>query len=541
MPCSFEMMQDSEPSEALQPSTLDAAEIEVRPPGRCPALPPTPPVLPFWFLGLLNNASFVIMIASAKSISEGGTALVFLASIFPGLLVKLSAPYWFDRVSYARRLMVAAVLMVGCFVVVGTFSGGAGGEGRVGMQLLGVGLCSLQGSLGEASLLALAGKHDDSCVGDPPAAAEGEDSRSKGRCITAFCSGTGLAGVFGFAYKVLFNEVLGLSLRVTLYLAVGFAAMYWHCYYHYVDGMEPTIGGGAGGAHSGIASTESNNGAEEGCLLPGAHGDSPDDGGLESPQGYRGLKSSEERSAALDHLNEVRHLSDAGDVDHNHLGGGNADYPDELNDEYVRCAHGSADSITSPQRNDVDIATLTPLQRLRLSASFWPYMVPLFTVYAAEYALQSGTWTAIGFPVDSTQARDQFYIYSNWTYQLGVFISRSSGTFYQAPMSVLWMMPLLQCVNLVLFSYVASTHFWYDYTLLFPAFFVGLLGGAVYVNAYLRINSDMPKPIREFALSTVSVADTFGIICANILGLYIQSCLYHANGIQGAAVACPLE
>ena len=538
MPCSFEMMQDSESPEAWQQSDSDVAEIEVRPPCR---LPTTPPVLPFGLLGLLNNATFVIMIASAKSISEGGTALVFLASVFPGLLVKLSAPYWFERVSYARRLMAATVLMAGCFIVVGTFSGGAGAEGRVGMQLLGVGLCSLQGSLGEASLLALAGRHDDSCVGDAPAAAAGEDGRSKGRCITAFSSGTGLAGVFGFAYKVLVNEVLGLSLRVTLYLAIVFAAMYWHCYYHYLDGIEPSIGGVAGGAHSGIASIESSDGAEEGCLLPEGGGGGAGDGGLELPPGYRGLKWSVEGSAALDHHKEVHHLSDAGDVDHNHLRGGDADYADEWNDEYAQCAHDSSDSITSPHRHDVDIATLTPLQRLRLSASFWPYMVPLFTVYAAEYALQSGTWTSIGFPVDSAEARDEFYEYSNWTYQLGVFVSRSSGTFYQAPMSVLWIMPLMQCVNLVLFSYVASTHFWYDYTLLFPAFFVGLLGGAVYVNGYLRINADMPKPIREFALSTVSVADTFGVICANILGLYIQSCLYHTNGIQGAVVACPVE
>ena len=276
MPCSFEMMQDSESPEAWQQSDSDVAEIEVRPPCR---LPTTPPVLPFGLLGLLNNATFVIMIASAKSISEGGTALVFLASVFPGLLVKLSAPYWFERVSYARRLMAATVLMAGCFIVVGTFSGGAGAEGRVGMQLLGVGLCSLQGSLGEASLLALAGRHDDSCVGDAPAAAAGEDGRSKGRCITAFSSGTGLAGVFGFAYKVLVNEVLGLSLRVTLYLAIVFAAMYWHCYYHYLDGIEPSIGGVAGGAHSGIASIESSDGAEEGCLLPEGGGGAPTRGG----------------------------------------------------------------------------------------------------------------------------------------------------------------------------------------------------------------------------------------------------------------------
>lgn len=35
-------------------------------------------------------------------------------------------------------------------------------------------------------------------------------------------------------------------------------------------------------------------------------------------------------------------------------------------------------------------------ERLRATAGLWRYMVPLFVVYFAEYAMQSGTWTAIG-------------------------------------------------------------------------------------------------------------------------------------------------
>lgn len=31
-----------------------------------------------------------------------------------------------------------------------------------------------------------------------------------------------------------------------------------------------------------------------------------------------------------------------------------------------------------------------------LAAVLWPYMVPLALVYFAEYAMQSGAWTAIG-------------------------------------------------------------------------------------------------------------------------------------------------
>jgi hypothetical protein len=59
--------------------------------------------------------------------------------------------------------------------------------------------------------------------------------------------------------------------------------------------------------------------------------------------------------------------------------------------------------------------------------SLWPYMIPLFFVYMTEYMMQAGVWPAIGFPVESASARAQFYHYSNWIYQAGVFVSRSSG------------------------------------------------------------------------------------------------------------------
>ena len=46
-------------------------------------------------------------------------------------------------------------------------------------------------------------------------------------------------------------------------------------------------------------------------------------------------------------------------------------------------------------------------------------------------AVQAGTWTAIGFPVIDPGQRQAFYSTSNWCYQLGVFISRSSGLAFQ--------------------------------------------------------------------------------------------------------------
>mmetsp|Transcript_10177 Transcript_10177/g.14622 ORF Transcript_10177/g.14622 Transcript_10177/m.14622 type:complete len:106 (-) Transcript_10177:137-454(-) len=105
---------------------------------------------------------------------------------------------------------------------------------------------------------------------------------------------------------------------------------------------------------------------------------------------------------------------------------------------------------------------------------------------------------------------------------------------------MLWVMPMLQLVNLCIFWSISINHFWYDYSLLIMCFVVGLLGGGVYVQGYNRINADMPKELREFALSSASVADSVGILVADISSLFIQSCIYQSNGINGAVVDCPL-
>ena len=136
----------------------------------------------FLSIGFLNNVAFVVMLAVAKDISEGGTALVFIANTLPGFLVKLSSPYWFDRVSYCTRMRAGGILMGSSFSIVGLFSlfgKESSNDGKVGfpvlMQLFGVALGSMQASLGEASLLALCGKADGILNGQETSAASDEE------------------------------------------------------------------------------------------------------------------------------------------------------------------------------------------------------------------------------------------------------------------------------------------------------------------------------------------------------------------------------
>jgi hypothetical protein len=148
----------------------------------------------------------------------------------------------------------------------------------------------------------------------------------------------------------------------------------------------------------------------------------------------------------------------------------------------------------------LDPRTMTWGQRLAATLRLWPYTVPLFVVYAAEYAMMSGVWSAMGFPVDSDSARHMFYLWSNWAYQVGgagwaecgpacgaarrvrsgcaarpldrhaaptdrlprpqaaVFISRSSGTLLPVGRRGLWAMPALQFLLLLFFTADAALH-----------------------------------------------------------------------------------
>jgi len=422
--------------------------------------------LAFWCLGLLNNASYVIMLASAKDISEGGTALVFIANIVPSLAIKLSAPYWFDKVSYHARILSSAALMGTSFFVVATFTSSTSPTFMyVALQLVGVALASAQCGLGEASLLALAGLCDS--------------SRKSKNCITCFSSGTGLAGVFGFMWKYVWDDWLGFTLKQTLWMASLLVIVYTLAYVKNLWTVDVSI-------------KPPTTTREEGLELVQEDGIIKDDGVFVDEND----KDSSECSTSTDEESSVS----------------------------VQC-----------------VEDMTSGERLRLVLSLYPYMIPLFLVYAAEYTLQSGTWSAIGFPVTDVNARDAFFEYSNWMYQAGVFLSRSSGTLFTAPLYILWLMPVLQCINVIFFWVVAAQHVFYNYWLLVPCFYVGLLGGAVYVNGYLRICADLPVEHREFSLSATSVAEGVGVLVADLVGLFLQSCLYQRNGLSGAIVSCPMK
>jgi len=293
-------------------------------------------------LGVFNNGTFVILNASAKHLLPDAVGGFYLCNSLPSLLVRISAPYWFDRVSYVWRMRAATILMIVAFLIVASSSSNL--SLLSGVVLMSVSerakpcgrrdarkninnpfgpffrSAQVQSGLGETTLLSLS-------------------SRFSAKTLTAWASGTGIAGVFGYVWVIVLTNWINYS--TMLYVSTVFSGVYYF---------------------------------------------------------------------SFSRLNS---------------------FP-----------------CTSNSSKDVIRLDMTVAERLQLMNSLWRWTIPLLLVYWAEYALQSGVWAII---TTDALSSDSFYQYSNLCYQLGVFISRSSGMLFKARTPFLWTMGIGQCVMLAIY------------------------------------------------------------------------------------------
>jgi battenin len=465
----------------------------------------------YFLIGLVNNIGFVIMIAGAKNIAEAGVALVYLANIVPTALVKVTAPLWFDRVSYRVRLVASALIMASSFLCVAL-------TGSTGLQLVGVALGSLSCGLGEASFLAMVHYFDGAAT-----------------MLAAWSSGTGLAGILGYVWVILINVALGASFEITILVALVWPALWIVVFFMLMDMPAPLrnwlVNGPTGEGDGGRAGSCRQQATP---LLT-----EPDDKEEQEQQQHEEEQQQHEQrrdERATGAPRAVTALASAIIVSHGTINGGKGAGDEDAGDELA------AEKRLVRQRP----ARLSCAARGRVLLSLWRYMVPLVVVYFAEYAMQSGAWSAIGFPVRDEAARKLFYLQTNLAYQVGVFVSRSSTFLVRATLAAVWVAPALQVVLLLFFVSDAAVHFFYvQWALVGLGFVSGLFGGFVYVNAFTLIATTVSDDVREFSLSAASMGDSFGIIASDICSLWIQSCLYAVNGIFNNAseggVTCPFN
>lgn len=153
-------------------------------------------------------------------------------------------------------------------------------------------------------------------------------------------------------------------------------------------------------------------------------------------------------------------------------------------------------------------------------------MVPLVLVYVSEYTINQGIAPTLLYPLETTpflQYRSFYPTYSA-IYQSGVFVSRSSISFFRV--HNIYVPALLQVVNLT-FLVLHSIHNFIPnvYVVFAIIFWEGLLGGSTYVNAFAEIADNVPQEDREFSLGVTSVSDSAGICLAGFLGMALETSL----------------
>ncbi|KAI4271429.1 MAG: hypothetical protein LQ337_006011 [Flavoplaca oasis] len=186
--------------------------------------------------------------------------------------------------------------------------------------------------------------------------------------------------------------------------------------------------------------------------------------------------------------------------------------PEERSTTSIRSSNPAMKSTTWQTRFIHDLR--------RSRGLIYPYILPLMLVYFAEYLINQSVAPTLLFPLDKTPFTEYRSFYPTYAtiYQLGVFISRSSLPFIRIP--YLYTMGALQCLNLLLLILQALyTIFPSIYVVFVLIFWVGVLGGLVYVNTYANVSDDVPEEEREFALGAVSVSDSAGIMLSGLVGV----------------------
>lgn len=208
----------------------------------------------------------------------------------------------------------------------------------------------------------------------------------------------------------------------------------------------------------------------------------------------------------------------------------------------------SVSIVTEPGVNDINMKlserASSMLSYIRMTLKeiyplFWPFMLPLCTVYVGEYTINQGISPTLLFPLDEIPSwlikkyRDIYVLYG-FLYQLGVFISRSSVSF-GFRVRQLYVLSLLQMINvgITLMQSLYDFPFSSVWLLLFLIFYEGLLGGLLYVNTFMSVSEQVEKDRREFAMGSVGISDSFGIMVAGFISLWLETSLCDSQVNRG--------
>jgi battenin len=120
-------------------------------------------------------------------------------------------------------------------------------------------------------------------------------------------------------------------------------------------------------------------------------------------------------------------------------------------------------------------------------------------VYFLEYVMQT-LFADCSLERAEKDKYNYFYPLLNLSYQVGVFLSRSSLSFFVV--NKVWILTLCQCGFFLFWMFQAALHFMSLTVMWLPMVFVGLFGGCAYVNAFNLMMNDRKLTLMQREMLT---------------------------------------
>eukprot|EP01090_Pellita_catalonica_P011180 TRINITY_DN22712_c0_g1_i1.p1 TRINITY_DN22712_c0_g1~~TRINITY_DN22712_c0_g1_i1.p1 ORF type:complete len:275 (-),score=32.52 TRINITY_DN22712_c0_g1_i1:167-949(-) len=175
------------------------------------------------------------------------------------------------------------------------------------------------------------------------------------------------------------------------------------------------------------------------------------------------------------------------------------------------------------------------MRYLRCTKIIWWNALQLMLVYIFEYVASTGAADKANknYDNDSNSSADHLpwqtkhaFVILSFCYQIGVFVSRSSlSLFHIRRVEILTVLQLLNCVLWLLEVQYHFLNLWVQFGLMV---FVGLLGGAMYVNVFYLLlhDSKIPEADRELCVNLTALAITVGITIAALFILMMDNTFF---------------
>ncbi|XP_013403348.1 battenin-like [Lingula anatina] len=451
-----------------------------------------------FLMGAINNLPYVVINSAASTIaSEYGqtnfVGLVFGANVAAAFVVKSLNTFFLLKVPYAIRIVINGLLMLGGLL-------GIAFSSSFGMALACIVVAGSSAAFGENVLL-------------------GYLSKFPGKLVNAYASGTGMAGLLGAGLFIIFGCVVQNTTkaedkqdqlkeldRYAFLLTMPVVLIYWMAQYNI-----------------GVISRYAFLLTMPVVLIYWVSFFFI----VKAPHKHRAERIQRIEKSSVPYKPLVASGSE------NNIQYPTLLKPDEEADFHYRSSSehpeddttgdGAGHSVTGHQYITSVPVLLPPETRPQrywrcFKLVIW-HSINLSLVYLFEYVAR-----ACASKVEAKSAYNvgcpEFYAALQFCYQAGVFASRSSVQIIQ--IRRVEVLTLLQLVNMVV--WLLDVHFKVIPEYLLPAYmiYVGLLGGASYVNIFYLLLHDGKYP------------DEDREICINIAGLFVTLGITSATGLETA-------